>query len=412
MPVQDVREERRSVDARPPLVALRLAPRDPDTRLARLWARCGRVLLVAFAALVAVPAAAFAAIGVTEGSLAYEGNDNGIRQDPIFLMYFVTAFLLVAAVWRVVDRLPRALGSLGALVRIQEDRKGPGMRRKEVEHLARLYAYAYEGLTFRRRGPKPDGYGDLAFPPRAVAVLTALAGAGFLWWSTRAHLDPVGTYGFDIWSAPGRPLGLWGRFAFELLLYVGLATFAAHRLATSMRLLQHSTATLRARNALRFLRFTGDAAGGLSRFGEQSFNYVLVVLAFLPILIAYVLDYPVTPGLVAGAVVFVLVLPLVFFWPLLPARRVLLDAKVAQLEGLAVAYNRHYARMCDTLRDGDKEEVEKARERVAAAREVFEDVQAQPTWPFDTRLLARLGSVVVFVAASLFTAFLDLLGGP
>ena len=412
VPVLERREARPTKGSAEPLPTLRLAPRPANTRLSREWDHCGRLLWRAFLGLVILPVAAFVAIGAAEGSLVYAGNDNGLLQDPIFLAYFPSAFLLVAALWRVVDRLPRALASLGGVIRLQEGGGGPGMRRDDVARLLALYTHCYEGLTFRRRArPAPEGYGDLMRLPRIAFGLALVGGAGFLYLSTRSHLDPVAAYGFDIWSAPGRPLGLWGRFALEAFLYLVLAPVAAHHLAASMRLLQHSTATLRRQEALRFVRFSGDAAGGLGRFGEQSFNYVLVVLAFLPILVAYVVDYPVTPGLVAGAVIFVLVLPLVFFWPLLPARRVLLDAKLAELDGLAVEYNRHYARMCDTLRDGDKEDVERARERVAAAREVFEDVQAQPIWPFDTRLLARFGSVVVFVAASLFTAFLDVLGG-
>ena len=126
----------------------------------------------------------------------------------------------------------------------------------------------------------------------------------------------------------------------------------------------------------------------------------------LPI-VMYVLYYPPTGLLLVGGVAFVIALPVLFFWPLLGARRSMQRMKQVELDLLGNHFSEAYERFKEKLAaDEFSETLLQEAEILEQADNIFSTISAQPAWPFSKSLLAKfisiVGAVIAFLASAYF----------
>ena len=147
-----------------------------------------------------------------------------------------------------------------------------------------------------------------------------------------------------------------------------------------------------------------DNAGGLGRLGRMALNFNIAIL--LTMLISATLYY--THGynipLVCGVVVQFLLLPVVFFLPLLEVHRAMKIKK----ESLLMEISKHYKCVSNVLVQKiskDKkvfvdnyDKVKEEYEEESKLRSLYRSLEDIPTWPFDIRTIIQFTSTILLPA--------------
>jgi len=169
--------------------------------------------------------------------------------------------------------------------------------------------------------------------------------------------------------------------------------------------LKHQTLTrLEQKKGFRFIRFSHDEAGGMGEFGNQSLRNVVIMLPLLMPIIAYIIFYPVTPLLVIGLIIFIIGLPVLFLWPLLGARRSMIQMKELELQMLATHFERSYFQHKKAvIHNPDDLELQAATGgALQQSEQIFQEMSNLPTWPFSKTLIAKFGSILGMLSGFLY----------
>ncbi|MEA3189640.1 MAG: hypothetical protein QOD77_222 [Thermoplasmata archaeon] len=365
-------------------------------KVARDWSRGWR-FHVGLPVLVAViPFLAFVAVGRQEGTLWLPNVDgvhnNGLFEDPIFLAYFPVAWLLLYSARHIVRSARDLRKALPFVVRHDGRSTLTEARFKEMGDYYDVLLARMALQKVPPQGKAPDSCKGLSLAVRVLVPLTFAVAGLFLALSTYQHWNAQQAYGFDIWASSHHLLGFCLRLAFETVLYPFMAIVVS-QLLVAICIMQHALRTLRSHDAIRYVRFAHDRAGGFAEFGEHSLMHVVAMLPFLLLILAYVVFYPSTGILWVGLVVYLVGLPLIFFLPLAGARRAMGQARRNELEMVGGAVGKHYDQLKASLGKDDLAAVEREAGLVSEGEKVFQAVADQSCWPFSTSLLARFGSI-------------------
>jgi hypothetical protein len=147
-----------------------------------------------------------------------------------------------------------------------------------------------------------------------------------------------------------------------------------------------------------------DNAGGLGRLGRMALNFNVAMLLTMAISAALYCTHGYNTPLACGIVVQFLLLPVVFFLPLLQVHTAMRIKK----ESLLLEISKHYKCVSDVLvqkiAKNDREGVEKygkvkeEYEEESKLRELYRSLEAIPTWPFDTRTIIQFTSTILLPA--------------
>lgn len=141
-----------------------------------------------------------------------------------------------------------------------------------------------------------------------------------------------------------------------------------------------------------------DNAGGLGGLGKMALNFNIAILLTMAISATLYYTHGYNIPLSYGIIVQFLLLPVVFFLPLLQAHKAMRLKK----ESLLLEISRHYKHMSDILmqkiaKDGkdlvDKyDKVKEEYEEESQLRALYKSLETIPTWPFDTRTIMQFTS--------------------
>lgn len=141
-----------------------------------------------------------------------------------------------------------------------------------------------------------------------------------------------------------------------------------------------------------------DNAGGLGRLGKMAWNFNIAILVTVIIPVALYYTHGKNSPLVAGIIVQLILLPVVFFLPLLQLHRAMKIKK----ESLLLDISKYHKCVSDVLvqkiAKDDKEFVgkydkaKKAYEEESKLRALYKSLEAIPTWPFDMRTFMQFSS--------------------
>jgi len=147
-----------------------------------------------------------------------------------------------------------------------------------------------------------------------------------------------------------------------------------------------------------------DKAGGLGRLGKMALNFNIAIFLTMAISAALYYTHGYNTPLARGIVVQFLLLPIVFFLPLLQVHRAMRIKK----ESLLLEISKHYKCVRDVLvqkitKDNkefvDKyDKVKEEYEEESKLRELYRSLEAIPTWPFDTRTIMQFTSTILLPA--------------
>ncbi len=147
-----------------------------------------------------------------------------------------------------------------------------------------------------------------------------------------------------------------------------------------------------------------DNAGGLGRLGRMALNFNIAILLTMAISATLYYTHGYNTPLVCGIVVQFLLLPVVFFLPLLQVHRAMRIKK----ESLLLEISKHYKCVSDVLvqkiaKDDKKfldkyDKVKEEYEEESKLRALYKSLEAIPTWPFDTRTIMQFTSTILLPA--------------
>jgi hypothetical protein len=360
------------------------------------------------------PFLGFLAVGWLEGTLRLPDingvSNNGVLEDPIFLAYFPVAWLLLYSSHHILRSARQLRAALPYIVQHGGGSKLTEAGFKEMTDYYDLLLAKMARETPLRHGQAPPSCKGLSLAIRWLVAFTFGGAAAFLAFSTYQHLNAQQAYGFDIGASSHHPFGFSLRFAFETILYLFVMAPVVARLFAAICVMQHALTTLQRHNAIRFVRFAHDRAGGFAEFGEHSLMHVVALLPFLLLILAYVVFYPSTVLLWFGLAVYLVGLPLIFFLPLAGARRAMGQARRNELEAIGGSVGKHYDQLKASLGMDNLEGVQREAGLVSEGEKVFETVAAQSCWPFSTSLLARFGSITAGIWGLALPNILAMLG--
>lgn len=397
--------------------------------LSWLWDRPALFVPAAVLGLGVVPFLVFVAIGAVQGTLVLPGDGHGVFEATAFLTYFPVSSLLVVLVYHATRNLRATLNSVASIARFESDtryledeRFQSTLTKDDLGVLFRFYEYVLARLTFRGDAAEValpdagavDGFDEefartyrLWFQvPRALFLL---GGFAFFLVAAEHHWNAVDTYGFRLWSSKEFLAGFAARTVYDFVLYVLMGPFVAVRLLACILLMHHAMTRLQREKGIRFLRFAMDEAGGFGKFGSQSLKNVFV---FLPVTIPIVVSIVFLPSnalTLLGVVVFLLSLPITFFWPLLGARRSMKRMKQIELEIIGDSLLANYESYKRQLEQTDTTNVENYDvltdhgEALERSEIIFNGVKRQPAWPFSRTLIGQFLSLMTVLSGALIS---------
>ena len=144
-----------------------------------------------------------------------------------------------------------------------------------------------------------------------------------------------------------------------------------------------------------------DNAGGLGGLGRMALNFNVAMLLTMAVSATLYYTHGYNTPLVCGIVVQFLLLPIVFFLPLLQVHRAMKIKK----ESLLLEISKHYKRVSNVLvqkiaKDDrgfvDKyDKVKEEYEEESKLRALYRSLETIPTWPFDTQTIMQFTSTII-----------------
>lgn len=390
-----------------------------------------------------LPLAAFFAIGRLESSLVLPhpsvnaslrdvfnnivltgGGDRGILEDAIFLSYFVAFPVLLLLMYPCYQALRYAMkdAHLYMVIRAGDDSAAGGLTVEQADGL-----FGYIGKLCRgdnaalgdeeRKALAVLGVKDRR-PVFKLLYPASVLGTMVFWLNGyRQHSDPLSAYSFHIWAdaCGSHNMGLWGRTVYEGILYVGLLPLVATCLFRLLNAVHRLVKVLEKHDAIRYTPYPADDAGHMKAFGNVCLWLMALLLPFLLPLLAYVFTYPVTPQLIIGGVVGVLVFPAVFFLPLLGVHRAMVRLRDNELAFLSKTLGAQYLQAREELPGVNlAHEDSKALttlDILEKSRGLFEFVFNVNTWPYRRRLVATIITASTVLASSVLSKVYAFFGG-
>lgn len=249
-------------------------------------------------------------------------------------------------------------------------------------------------------------------------TLIFLGGVMFFVIATYQHWTAFETYGTELWSSEQHQLGFFARMVYDFMLYVIMGPYIATAMSACILLMHHALTRMERKNGIRFLRFSIDEAGGFGEFGQQSLRNTFVLLPFIIPIAVSIIFLPINMLTLVGIFIWLGSIPLMFFWPLLGARRAMKSMKTMELEILSSTLIDKYEVCKKNLErtdsnDMNTEEFLENGEVIERAEIMYDGVKRQPAWPFGKRLITQFASLMTAAAGamgSLLGLFGDLSG--
>ena len=397
--------------------------------IVRLWDNGILFYPVAFLILIVLPYSIMFGVNYWQGSLTLPGEQQGLLESQAFHTYFLVSFLCLILSRRALNKMYDTLQSLRKqnLIRFEDDNDSDylvqtqskyfdmskidftsQLSREAFSETMQFYRFLLAKVTFRGNHETiscPELYRSTYRWMKFGYFLAVMGGIVVLGVTTVYHWFAETAYGYDIWFSANYPVGFAVRFVYDAFLFVLLGPFLIAQVAVLVYLIYHPFKFLNARNGLRFRRYAPDGVGGFSKFGNQAFNNVLILLPFYVTAVTYYLYLPLLTHIIVGVLLYILAFPLLFFAQLLTAHWAMKSAIETELEIIGQTYGENYLQYKNDLLDSgslaDVNDSELAihHDALGKADTVYNEIRNRPTWPFDRAVVGK----VVSLTLSLFS---------
>jgi len=217
-------------------------------------------------------------------------------------------------------------------------------------------------------------------------------------------LEPVKVWNHDVYDSFRHVGGYISQRIFFYIWWAYILPVLIYRLFVIIIILNRVFRLVIDTDSLNLQPMHPDNAGGLGKLGRMALNFNIAILLTMAISAALYYTHGYNLPLVYGMIVQFLLLPIVFFLPLLRAHK----AMKLKKESLLLEISKHYKRVSDTLiqkivkddissvnkYDTIKEEYKEEYQ----LRELYKSLENIPTWPFDLRTIAQFTSTFLLPA--------------
>jgi hypothetical protein len=141
-----------------------------------------------------------------------------------------------------------------------------------------------------------------------------------------------------------------------------------------------------------------DGAGGLSPLGNLALklSYPITVIGFVLVLAPMTRQYAIdrtfhmliTPDLIAGMALYLILAPIVFFAPLATAHNSMRQAKNNMLLRIANKFDCEYGKIEEEL-SKDNSDFDKPYRKMKSFQSLYDDIRKFPVWPFNIDNITR-----------------------
>ncbi len=214
-------------------------------------------------------------------------------------------------------------------------------------------------------------------------------------------LKPLGVWGHDVYDSVSHIGGYIAQRTFFYVWWAYLVPILLYRLFVIVVTLRRLFQLVIDTDSLDLQPMHPDNAAGLGRLGSMALNFNIAILLTMAISATLYYTHGYNTPLACGMVVQFLLLPVVFFIPLLQVHR----AMRIKRESLLLEISKHYKCVSDVLvkkiaedgRElvGEYDKVKKEYEEESNVRALYESLEAIPTWPFDMRTIVQFTSTML-----------------
>ena len=216
------------------------------------------------------------------------------------------------------------------------------------------------------------------------------------WFATESF-----AYGYDIWSSQSFLTGFLVRAFYELLVYGVVIPYVLFKLLTILYIMRRSC--LDWGRELKLRPLNSDQAGGLGAFGEFSLGLTFVAAFPIALIVVYLFFVPVNTLFLTLSSVYIILLVVLFFYPLGGVHRAMRDAKNSTLSAIALQINRRYDNLLGTSPSDIPLRIDAEFDRLD---KLYLRAREMPVWPFNhatfTQFLVIVGTPTVTILLKLW----------
>ena len=228
-----------------------------------------------------------------------------------------------------------------------------------------------------------------------VKFFIILFGFVFATWNAMNTFRPEEVWNHDVYDSVNYIGGYITQRVFFYIWWAYILPILIYRLFVIVVTLKRLFNVVIATDSLNLQPMHPDNAGGLGRLGSMALNFNIAILLTMVITASLYYTHGYNEPLACGIFVQFLLLPVIFFLPLLQVHR----AMKVKRESLLIEISKYYKCVSDVLvqkigkagiESADKyDTIKKEYEEEANLKSLYRSLEAIPTWPFDMRTIIR-----------------------
>ncbi len=196
------------------------------------------------------------------------------------------------------------------------------------------------------------------------------------------------------------------RTCFEIFLFGVIVPIIIYKLISIIFIMNNICKKLQNFNVLRLRPINPDKAGGLGNLGNYSLKLIIILLPPIIPLFIYYFIRGISLSFILSFILYISILIFSFFYPLSGAHEAMKSFKEIELIRLSYEFNTIYDDFIMNLKNFDKEEFISNFEILERIKKTYQDTQEMPIWPFDSRTLAKFGSIITAILISIWLNWL------
>jgi len=334
-----------------------------------------------------------------DGTFTFDSDPVGLANDFTLFVALILTPVVASGMVIIFPKFSQVLLSLWMVIARKES---PGASRDGVER-----------LSLEQFNEKLKSYEDNLKGRGKSKILAALLFAIWLadWaFLTIQHWDSIATYGNDWWSSQNYLTSFVVRTIYEFFLYCVAIPYFLFKLVSILHIMRSSCIDLS--QYLKIRPLNPDKAGGLGMYGAYSLR--LMSLASLPFImvVAYVLFISVNSILMVVFTGYMVLLAIIFFYPLSGAHRAMRKVKGETLRSLSEEFTVSYDRFMETMKDKSAQTSWADFDEADKLNKLYATAQSMPIWPFNLATVSKFATIMGTVALTVWLKFiLDRLSG-
>jgi hypothetical protein len=371
----------------------------------------GKAFLYGFILFTVIPAS-LCILGAYLGGVLTMDSGVGFFKDYAGASYITLGILLPVLVRRMMTTIPTTVESLSTVIELKGDGGDSELTKEYLDDLINTYSYLYCKETGRSMDGVTMPTDPLLkqFVERMSLIKKVIIFLCSSYILVTAYNRFIGKGEVMLWHYyDASAIAFIGRTLSEIMLGAIMGPLVLYPIILCVMITYHSLKEISSKNALKYIRFSKDEAGGLGDYGIQSFMNTIALLPYSFVLVGVIYqakDLGTSQSYVA-TVVYLALLLFVFFFPLSSAAVSMSKLKKIELTLVSEHYANYYEKFKLSLASADDlSAILENSEAMIAAEQVFDGIMNQPSVPYSKFLIGKLAGVIAPVFGLIGSLFI------